>query len=51
MSFGEAKYLDPSRGANLETGGVVTASYGQDPKELLLAVVVKLARGAGARIE
>ena len=49
--FGEAKYLDPSRGANLETGGVVTASYGQDPKELLLAVVVKLARGAGTRIE
>jgi len=39
--FGEAKYLDPSRGANLETGGVVTASYGQDPKELLLELSAK----------
>jgi hypothetical protein len=33
--FGEPKYLDPSRGANLETGGVVTGSYGQDPKQVL----------------
>lgn len=33
--FGEPKYLDASRGVNLETGGVVTGSYGQDPSQLI----------------
>lgn len=33
--FGEPKYLDASRGENLETGGVVTRSYGQDPGKFI----------------
>lgn len=33
--FGRPKYMEPSRGANLETGGVVTGSYGQDPSQVL----------------
>jgi hypothetical protein len=39
--FGEPKYLDPSRGANLETGGVVTGSYGQDPSQMLSELSAK----------
>lgn len=39
--FGEPKYLDPSRGANLETGGVVTGSYGQDPSQVLSELSAK----------
>jgi 5-methylcytosine-specific restriction endonuclease McrA len=39
--FGEPKYLDPSRGANLETGGVVTGTYGQDPNQVLSELSVK----------
>lgn len=39
--FGEPKYLDPSRGANLETGGVVNGSYGQDPNQVLLELSAK----------
>lgn len=39
--FGEPKYLDASRGTNLETGGVVTGSYGRDPKQLLSELAVK----------
>ncbi len=33
--FGEPKYLQPSRGDNLETGAIVTGSYGHDPEEVL----------------
>lgn len=33
--FGEPKYFDASRGVNLETGGVVTGSYGKDPSQFL----------------
>jgi hypothetical protein len=33
--FGEPKYFDPSRGAKLETGAVVTGSYGQDPSQVI----------------
>lgn len=39
--FGEPKYLDPSRGADLETGAVVTGSYGQNPSHLLLELSAK----------
>jgi 5-methylcytosine-specific restriction endonuclease McrA len=39
--FGEPKYLDPSRGVNLETGGVVTGSYGQDPSQVLSELSAK----------
>lgn len=39
--FGEPKYLDPSRGANLETGAVVTGSYGQDPSQVLSELSAK----------
>jgi hypothetical protein len=38
-SFGE--YLDPSRGANLETGAVVTGSYGQDRSQVLSELSAK----------
>ena len=33
--FGEPKYSDPTRGVNLETGAIVTGSYGQDPGQVL----------------
>lgn len=33
--FGVPKYLDASRGTNLEVGSVVTGSYGQDPSQVL----------------
>ena len=39
--FGEPKYLDPSRGMNLETSGVVTGSYGQDPRRFLMELRAK----------
>jgi 5-methylcytosine-specific restriction endonuclease McrA len=39
--FGEPKYMDPSRGAILETRGVVTGSYGQDPSQVLSEVRAK----------
>jgi hypothetical protein len=39
--FGEPKYLDPSRGTNLETRSVVTGSYGQDPSQLLSELSAK----------
>lgn len=39
--FGEPKYLDASRGAQLECGGTVTGSYGRDPRELLSELAAK----------
>jgi len=39
--FGEPKYLEPLRGTNLETGGVVTGSYGQDPGRFLTELSAK----------
>lgn len=39
--FGEPKYLEPSRGSSLETGGVVTGSYGQDPSQVLAELSAK----------
>ena len=39
--FGEPKYLEPSRGANLETSGVVTGNYGQDPERFLTELSAK----------
>jgi HNH endonuclease len=39
--FGEPKYLDPTRGVNLETGGVVTVNYGQDLGQVLSALRAK----------
>lgn len=39
--FGEPKYLEPRRGASLETSGVVIGSYGQDPGRFLAELGVK----------
>lgn len=39
--FGEPKYLDPLRCVNLETGAVVTGSYGQDPRQVLSELSAK----------
>lgn len=39
--FGEPKYLDSLSGASLETSGVVTGSYGQDPGRFLVELSAK----------
>lgn len=39
--FGDPKFLDPSRGENLQTWGLVTGSYGQDPSRVLSELSAK----------
>lgn len=39
--FGEPKYLDASKGTNLEVGSVVTGSYGRDPDQVISELSAK----------